>query len=165
MTFRTQLFAVAAACGLAISAIHLAAQQPKYDGAVPGQPPYNGPNQAERAAARASGLSRREHRLVYVALPGGSAGGQFSSTMNGQGIVVLDVARNFEFVKRIPTFNTAAAATPAEVAGIAASPATNMIYLAMRGRLAAFDLATDQKVWKTPMTGCVANGRKSRRTA
>ena len=111
MTFRNQLFAVAAACGLAISTIHLVAQQPRYDGAVPGQPPYNGPNQAERAAARASGLSRRERRLVYVALPGGSAGGQFSSEMNGQGIVVLDVERNFEFVKRIPTFNTAAAAT------------------------------------------------------
>ena len=120
MTFRNQLFAVAAACGLAMSTIHLVAQQPRYDGAVPGQPPYNGPNQAEREAARASGLSRRERRLVYIALPGGSAGGQFSSNMNGQGIIVLDVARNFEFVKRIPTFNTAAAATPAEVAGIAA---------------------------------------------
>jgi len=71
VTLRNQFFAVVAACGLAISAIHLVAQEPKYDGAIPGQPPYNGPNQAERAAARASGLSRRERRLVYVALPGG----------------------------------------------------------------------------------------------
>src|SRR5947207_5596040 len=158
MGFYKQVFAAAAACCLAISTIHLVAQQPTrrptYDGAVPGESPYNGPNQAERAAAaRARGFNRRERRLVYVALPGGSAGGQFSSTMNGQGIVVLDVARNFEFVKRIPTFNTAAAATPAEVAGIAASPATNMIYLAMRGRLAAFDLATDQKVWENTYDG------------
>jgi len=98
-------------------------------------------------------LNRPERRLLYVALPGGSAGGQFSSEMNGQGIIVLDVARNFEFVKRIPTFNTAAAARPAEAAGIAASPATNMIYLAMRGRLAAFDLATDQKVWDNTYDG------------
>src|SRR5881227_3077249 len=165
MAYRNQLFAGAAACSLAISTIQLVAQQPKYDGAIPGQPPYNGPNQAERAAARASGFNRRDRRLLYVALPGGSAGGQFSSEMNGQGIIVLDVARNFEFVKRIPTFNTAAAATPAEVAGIAASPATNMIYLAMRGRLAAFDLATTRRYGKTPMTGCVASGRKSRRTA
>ena len=95
MAFRNQLFAAAAACGLAISTIHLVAQQPRYDGAVPGQPPYNGPNQAERAAARARGLNRRERRLVYVALPGGSAGGQFSSEMNGQGIIVLDVAPQF----------------------------------------------------------------------
>jgi len=98
-------------------------------------------------------LNRPERRLLYVALPGGSAGGQFSSEMNGQGIIVLDVARNFEFVKRIPTFNTAAAARPAEAAGIAASPATNMIYLAMRGRLTAFDLATDQKVWDNTYDG------------
>src|SRR5947207_14052003 len=99
MTFRSQLFAVTAACGLAISTIHLLAQQPRYDGAVPGQPPYNGPNQAERESARARGLSRRERRLVYVALPGGSAGGPFSCNMYGQGIIVLDVARNTEFGK------------------------------------------------------------------
>src|SRR5438093_6165753 len=157
MAFYNQFFAAAAACCLAISTIHLVAQQPTRrptsDGAVPGESPYNGPNQAERAAARARGFNRRERRLVYVALPGGSAGGQFSSAMNGQGIIVLDVARNFEFVKRIPTFNTAAAARPAEAAGIAASPATNMIYLAMRGRLAAFDLATDQKVWDNTYDG------------
>jgi DNA-binding beta-propeller fold protein YncE len=153
MASRNQLFAAAAACSLAISTIHLVAQQPKYDGAVPGEPPYNGPNQAERAAARARGLNRRDRRLLYVALPGGSAGGQFSSEMNGLGIVVLDVERNFEFVKRIPTYNIAAAARPAEVAGIAASPATNMIYLAMRGRLTAFDLATDQKVWDNTYDG------------
>src|SRR3954447_21131109 len=153
MTFRNHLFAVAAVCGLAISTIHLLAQQPRYDGAIPGQPPYNGPNQAERMAARARGFNRRERRLLYVALPGGSAGGQFSSEMNGVGIVVLDVDRNFEFVKRIPTFNVAAAARPAEAAGIAASPATNMIYLAMRGRLAAFDLATDRKVWDNTYDG------------
>src|SRR5215475_7187823 len=127
MPFRTHLIAATAAFSLTISTIQLVAQQPRYDGAVPGQPPYNGPNQAERAAAKASGLSRRERRLVYVALPGGSAGGQFSSETTGVGIVVLNVEQNFEFVKRIPTYNVAAAARPAEVAGIAASPATNMI--------------------------------------
>jgi hypothetical protein len=51
----------------------------------------------------AKGFGKRDRRLVYVTLPGGSAGGQFSSEMNGVGIVVLDVDRNFEFVKRIPT--------------------------------------------------------------
>jgi DNA-binding beta-propeller fold protein YncE len=153
MASRNQLLAAAAACSLAISTIHLLAQQPRYDGAIPGEPPYNGPNQAERAAARARGFNRRDRRLLYVALPGGSAGGQFSSEMNGLGIVVLDVDRNFEFVKRIPTYNIAAAVRPAEAAGIAASPATNMIYLAMRGRLTAFDLATDQKVWDNTYDG------------
>src|ERR1700757_4691030 len=133
MASRNQLFAAAVACSLAISTIHLVAQQPRYDGAIPGQPPYNGPNQAEREAARARGFNRRERRLLYVALPGGSAGGQFSSEMNGQGIVVLDVDRNFEFVKRIPTYNVPASISPEEVSGVAASGATNMIYLATRG--------------------------------
>src|SRR4029077_12947018 len=136
-----QLFAAAAACSLAISTIHLVAQQPTRrptsEGGGSGGPPYNGPNQAERAAVRARGFNRRERRLVYVALPGGSAGGQFSSEMNGQGIVVLDVDRNFEFVKRIPTWNVPASISPEEVSGVAASRATNMIYLATRGRLAA----------------------------
>src|SRR5436309_1221632 len=148
MASRNQLFAAAAAWSLAISTIHLVAQQPRYDGAIPGQPPYNGPNQAERAAARARGFNRRERRLLYVALPGGSAGGQFSSEMNGLGIVVLDVDRNFEFVKRIPTWNVPASVSPEEVSGVAASTATNMIYLATRGRLAAFDLASERMVWE-----------------
>src|SRR5438874_13432999 len=112
MGFYNQFFAAAAACCLAISTIHLVAQQPTrrptYNGAVPGESPYNGPNQAERAAARARGFNRRERRLVYVALPGGSAGGQFSSEMNGKGIVVLVVDRNYEFVERIHTYNNAA---------------------------------------------------------
>jgi DNA-binding beta-propeller fold protein YncE len=79
---------------------------------------------------------------VYVALPGGSAGGQFSSEMNGTRIVVLDVDRNFEFVKRIPTWNVPASMSPEEVSGVAASRATNMMYVATRGRLAAFDLGS-----------------------
>src|SRR5450631_1839866 len=153
MASRNQLFAAAAACSLAISTIQLVAQQPTYDGARPGEPPYNGLNQAERAAARARGLNRRDRRLLYVALPGGSAGGQFSSDGNGVGIVVLDVDRNFEFVKRIPTWNVAASISPEEVSGVAASPATNMIYLATRGRLAAFDLGTDQKAWENTYDG------------
>src|SRR5450631_2579926 len=153
MASRNQLFAAAAACSLAISTIQLVAQQPTYDGARPGEPPYNGLNQAERAAARARGLNRRDRRLLYVALPGGSADGQFSSEQNGVGIVVLDVDRNFEFVKRIPTWNVAASTSPEEVSGVAASPATNMIYLATRGRLAAFDLGTDQKAWENTYDG------------
>ena len=43
--------------------------------------------------------------------------------------------------------------SPEEVSGVAASPATNMIYLATRGRLAAFDLGTDQKAWENTYDG------------
>jgi DNA-binding beta-propeller fold protein YncE len=67
--------------------------------------------------------------------------------------VVLDVDRNFEFVKRIPTWDVPASMSPEEVSGVAASTTTNMIYLATRGRLAAFDLGTDRKVWEQTYDG------------
>jgi DNA-binding beta-propeller fold protein YncE len=164
MAFQHQLFAAAAVCTLAISgtAPYAAAQQTTADG-IRAENAVNRPERPYRPAGSsdprdagphiAKGFGKRDRRLVYVTLPGGSAGGQFSSDQNGVGIVVLDVDRNFEFVKRIPTWNVAASVSPEEVSGVAASGATNMIYLATRGRLAAFDLATDQKVWEQTYDG------------
>ena len=95
-----------------VSAIppNVAAQQTTVDG-VRLEHAVNTPERPYRQATRphktnpyiAKGFRNRDRRLVYVALPDGSAGGQFSSELNGVGIVVLDVNRNFEFVKRIPT--------------------------------------------------------------
>src|SRR5437868_6157560 len=162
MSFRNQVFA--AACAVLFSGVpfNLAAQQTTSDG-VRVENAVNRPERPYRRAGSsdprdhgpqvAKGFGKRDRRLVYVALPGGSAGGQFSSEMNGVGIVVLDVDRNFEFVKRIPTWNVAASTSPEEVSGVAASTATNMIYLATRGRLAAFDLGTDQKAWENTYDG------------
>ena len=164
MVFGNQLFAAAATCTLVVCAIpnHAAAQQTTKDG-VRLEHAVNTPERPYRQAGSsdprdrgpqvARGFGKRDRRLVYVAVPGGSAGGQFSSEMNGVGIVVLDVDRNFEFVKRIATWNVPASVSPEEVSGIAASPATNMIYLATRGRLAAFDLGTDQKAWESTYDG------------
>jgi len=159
MAFRNQLFSAAAVCALAIPVI---AQQTTKDG-IRAENAVNRPERPYRPAGFsdprdngphiARGFGKRDRRLVYVTLPGGSAGGQFSSDGNGVGIVVLDVDRNFEFVKRIPTWNVAASVSPEEVSGVAASGATNMIYLATRGRLAAFDLSTDQKVWEQTYDG------------
>lgn len=162
MAFRNQLFA--AACTLLSVAIapQGAAQQTTADG-IRAENAVNRPERPYRPAGSsdprdagpqiAKGFGKRDRRLVYVTLPGGSAGGQFSSDQNGVGIVVLDVDRNFEFVKRIPTWNVPASISPEEVSGVAASKTTNMIYLATRGRLAAFDLGTDQKVWENTYDG------------
>src|SRR5271165_507492 len=162
MAFNNQL--LVAACSLVVAAIpsNVAAQQTTKDGIRL----ENAVNKLERpyrpagssdprdlGPMVAKGFGKRDRRLVYVALPGGSAGGQFSSEMNGVGMVVLDVDRNFEFVKRIPTWNVAASISPEEVSGVAGSTTTNMIYLATRGRLAGFDLATDQKVWEQTYDG------------
>jgi DNA-binding beta-propeller fold protein YncE len=159
MAFRHQFFSAAAVCTLAVA---VSAQQTTPDG-IRAENAVNRPERPYRPAGSsdprdagphiAKGFGKRDRRLVYVTLPGGSAGGQFSSDGNGTGIVVLDVDRNFEFVKRIPTWNVPASISPEEVSGVAASGATNMIYLATRGRLAAFDLATDQKVWEQTYDG------------
>jgi DNA-binding beta-propeller fold protein YncE len=107
----------------------------------------------DRGPHIAKGFGKRDRRLVYVALPGGSAGGQFSSEQNGVGIVVLDADNDFQFVKRIPTWDVPASMSPEEVSGVAASPATNMMYVATRGRLTAFNLGTDKKGWENTYDG------------
>ncbi len=164
MSFRSPLFTVV--CALAITPAAISqqniAQQTTTDG-VSKENAVNRPDRPYRPAGPsdprdsgphvAKGFGKRDHRLVYVAVPGGSAGGQFSSEGTGVGIVVLDVDRDFEFVKRIPTWNVPASMSPEEVSGIAASRATNMIYLSTRGRLAAFDLGTDRKVWEQTYDG------------
>src|SRR6202166_2614946 len=162
MSFRNQVFAVGCAVTFFGVPFNLAAQQTTSD-AVRLDNAVNRPDRPYRQAGSsdprdsgphvAKGFGKRDRRLVYVTLPGGTAGGQFSSEMNGVGIVVLDVDRNFEFVKRIPTWNVPASMSPEEVSGVAASPTTNMIYLATRGRLAAFDLGTDQKAWENTYDG------------
>src|ERR1700720_2961517 len=131
MSFRNQVFAVGCAVTFFGVPLNLAAQQTTPDGvrlenAVnrPERPyrPGGSSDPRDRGPRVAKGFGKRDRRLVYVTLPGGSAGGQFSSELNGVGIVVLDVDRNFEFVKRIPTWNVPASMSPDEVSGVAASP-------------------------------------------
>lgn len=126
----------------------------------------------DRGPQVAKGFGKRDRRLLYVALPGGTSGGQVSPQATGVGIVVLDldpageggggrreggvVKPSLQFIKRIPTWDFPASMSPDEVSGIAASPATNMLYLATRGHLAAFDLATDKKVWDNTYDGHAA---------
>lgn len=91
-----------------------------------------------------------DKELIYVTLPGTLEG---SADRNGTGIVVLDARDNYNFVKRIQTFDVPASKNSEQVAGVAASTVTQMIYVATRGRLAAFDLATEKKVWENTYDG------------
>ena len=92
----------------------------------------------------------RDRHLIYVTLPGTLVE---NSYRNGLGIVVLDANDGYRFIKRIPTWAPAASISPEQVAGVAASPVTNMIYLATRGRLGAFDLKTEKMVWENEYDG------------
>ncbi len=91
-----------------------------------------------------------DKELIYVTLPGTLEG---SADRNGTGIVVLDARDNYNFVKRIQTWDVPASKNSEQVAGVAASTVTQMIYVATRGRLAAFDLATEKKVWENAYDG------------
>ena len=88
--------------------------------------------------------------LLYVTLPGSLERPMFP---NGSGIVVLDADNNYAFVKHIHVWDYAGSMAPEDVSGVAASPATNMLYLTARGRMAALDLATDKVVWSTTLDG------------
>jgi DNA-binding beta-propeller fold protein YncE len=88
--------------------------------------------------------------LLYVTLPGSLERPMFP---NGTGIVVLDADNNYAFVKRIHLWDYSGSMAPEDISGVAASPATNMLYLSARGRLGALDLATDKMVWTTTLDG------------
>jgi DNA-binding beta-propeller fold protein YncE len=113
------------------------------------------PEEAARNAERrrrgpGDNFRPRAKHLIYVTVPGSL---ERPALQSGVGIVVLDANDNYHFVKRIPTWDYAAAVSPEQISGVAASPVTNMIYVAARGRLGALDMATDKLVWSTVLDG------------
>jgi DNA-binding beta-propeller fold protein YncE len=111
------------------------------NGTPPAAPARRGPNDSFRPRAR---------HLIYVTEPGSL---EKPGWANGVGIIVLDANDGYHFVKRIPTWDYAASMSPEQVSGVAASPVTNMIYVAARGRLAAIDMGTDKMAWSTTLDG------------
>jgi DNA-binding beta-propeller fold protein YncE len=87
--------------------------------------------------------------LLYVAVPGRREYIQYG----GIGVLVFDIGRHFQFVKRIPTWDTPAGQTPESMHGIAASPITGLLYISTNYRLAAMDLKTDKIVWEQTYDG------------
>ena len=89
------------------------------------------------------GFTLGARELIYAAVPGS--------------IVVMDAKHDYSFVKRI-VFEEKPATLPLEsIAGMAASTATNMVYVSTRGHLYAIDLLTEKVVWKNayePGTCC-----------
>ena len=122
---------------------------------VMAQVPAPSARSADGAPARAPRAPSDEFRplarhLIYVALPGSLTR---PGWLNGIGIVVLDANDNWRFVKRIPTWEYAGSMSPEQVSGVAASPVTNLIYVAARGRLGAIDMGTDKMVWSVTLDG------------
>jgi hypothetical protein len=106
--------------------------------------PYRRAGESDgRRAGPGKGFTLGEKELIYAAVPGS--------------IVVLDAKHDYNFVKRI-VFEQKPATLPLEsIAGMAASTATNMVYVSTRGHLHAIDLLTEKTVWSNsyePGTCC-----------
>jgi len=84
-----------------------------------------------------------EHHYLYVAEPGIRNYVQYG----GVGVLVFDIDAGYKFLKRIPTWETAAGKEPENVKGIAASAATGRLFVTTFNRTIALDLATGAKVW------------------
>jgi DNA-binding beta-propeller fold protein YncE len=123
-------------------------------GAAAADPADVGEERARFAAHKKRGspdsFRPRGRHLIYVTEPGSL---ERPAWLNGVGIVVLDANDNYRFVKRIPVWEYAASMSPEQVSGVAASPVTNYIYVAARGRIAAVDLGTDKLVWSVTLDG------------
>src|ERR1700693_739933 len=87
--------------------------------------------------------------LLYVAVPGRSNDIHYG----GVGVLVFDAKRDYEFVKRIPTWDYPASQDPENVKGVAASAVTGLLYVSTTARLAAIDLKTDKMVWEQTYDG------------
>jgi len=100
---------------------------------TPDHPYRDGGESDGRLYGPGRGFTLGAKHLIYAAVPGS--------------VVVLDANDNYSFVKRI-VFEQKPATLPLEsIAGMAASPATNMIYVSTRGHLYAIDLTTEKVVW------------------
>jgi DNA-binding beta-propeller fold protein YncE len=81
---------------------------------------------------------------LYVAVPGI----RDYLGYGGHGILVFDIDKNHQFVKRIPTNGLHPDKTPSNVKGIAVSLPLNSIYVSTIESLQRIDLTTEKIVWE-----------------
>lgn len=105
--------------------------------------------------------ARGEQHHLYVAVPGVRRYLEYG----GHGLLVFDIADNHRFVKRIPvagllrseaTFpSVTPPGQPSNVKGIAASAATNSIYISNLETMQRVDVGTERVVWEHEYEGGV----------
>ena len=88
-------------------------------------------------------------RLLYVAVPGVRDYLQYG----GHGLLVFNIDRDHEFVKRIPTAGLNDKGKPLNVKGVCANAATKRIYISTLTTLTCIDLLTEKVLWEKPYPG------------
>ena len=88
-------------------------------------------------------------RYLYVAVPGI----RDYLGYGGHGILVFDIDKNHQVVKRIPTQGLHPDKTPSNVKGIAVSIPLNSIYVSTLESLQRIDLTTEKILWERQFEG------------
>ncbi len=96
-----------------------------------------------------AGAAEGEQRYLYVGMPGIRNYLEYG----GHGLLVFDIDRGHQFVKRIPTGGLDVDGKPINVKGICASSKTNRIYLSTIKTLMCLDLLTDKMLWERAYDG------------
>jgi hypothetical protein len=87
--------------------------------------------------------------LLYIAEPGI----RNYVSYGGVGVLVYDIDKGYEFVRRIPTWTVPEGKEPENVKGVAASAATGRLYVSTIRRLGCIDLVTDRMLWEKELEG------------
>lgn len=92
----------------------------------------------------AGALAPGEHKLLYVAEPGIRDYLEYG----GHGLLVFDIDRGHQFVRRIPTGGVDQNRKPLNVKGVCASALTKRIYVSTTRSILCLDLLTDKLLWE-----------------
>lgn len=90
-----------------------------------------------------------EKRYLYVAVPGIRNYLEYG----GHGVLVFDIDRGHQFVKRIKSAGIGPDGKPDNVKGICASASTGRLYVSTIRTLTCFDLAREAILWERPYEG------------
>jgi DNA-binding beta-propeller fold protein YncE len=104
---------------------------------------------AKSSAAATTHVAASERHLLYIAEPGIRNYVDYG----GVGVLVYDIGKGYQFVKRIPTWTVPAGQEPENVKGVAASAKTGKLYVSTIKRLGCIDLATDSMGWSKEFEG------------
>src|SRR6188472_2773026 len=91
----------------------------------------------------------KERHLLYVASPGTRNYVEYG----GVGLLVFDIDDGYRFVRRIPTWPTAAGQKVENVKGIAASAGTGRVYVTSLTRVIAIDAVSGKTIWDRAYDG------------
>lgn len=88
-------------------------------------------------------------RLLYVATPGIRDYLEYG----GHGILVFDIDKDHQFVKRLPSAGLGEKGKPLNVKGIAANATTQRLYVSTIKTLMSFDLVSGKLLWEKAYQG------------